>query len=89
MAWLPLPPSLSNGQVVKYKIEYSLGKEGESREGTGSPGWELCDCEMLVRASEDLSRVAWSLRKLGSTEEEGKVNPECGLGVEVAAMKRG
>lgn len=29
MAWLPLPPGLSNGQVVKYKIEYGLGKEGE------------------------------------------------------------
>ncbi|XP_045678509.1 immunoglobulin superfamily DCC subclass member 4 isoform X3 [Phyllostomus hastatus] len=28
-AWLPLPPSLSNGQVVKYKIEYSLGKEDQ------------------------------------------------------------
>ncbi|XP_039721213.1 immunoglobulin superfamily DCC subclass member 4 [Pteropus medius] len=27
VAWLPLPPSLSNGQVVKYKIEYGLGKE--------------------------------------------------------------
>uniref|UniRef100_G1NTS1 Immunoglobulin superfamily DCC subclass member 4 n=1 Tax=Myotis lucifugus TaxID=59463 RepID=G1NTS1_MYOLU len=27
--WLPLPPSLSNGQVVKYKIEYSLGKEDQ------------------------------------------------------------
>ncbi|KAM5339474.1 immunoglobulin superfamily DCC subclass member 4 [Glossophaga mutica] len=29
VAWLPLPPSLSNGQVVKYKIEYSLGKEDQ------------------------------------------------------------
>lgn len=29
VAWLPLPSSLSNGQVVKYKIEYGLGKEGE------------------------------------------------------------
>lgn len=29
MAWLPLPFSLSNGQVLKYKIEYGLGKEGE------------------------------------------------------------
>ncbi|XP_036294307.1 immunoglobulin superfamily DCC subclass member 4 isoform X1 [Pipistrellus kuhlii] len=27
VAWLPLPPSLSNGQVVKYKIEHSLGKD--------------------------------------------------------------
>ncbi|XP_036073603.1 immunoglobulin superfamily DCC subclass member 4 isoform X3 [Rousettus aegyptiacus] len=29
VAWLPLPPSLSNGQVVKYKIEYGLGKEAD------------------------------------------------------------
>ncbi|KAL0601375.1 Immunoglobulin superfamily DCC subclass member 4 [Plecturocebus cupreus] len=29
VAWLPLPPSLSNGQVVKYKIEYGLGKEDQ------------------------------------------------------------
>ncbi|XP_066131284.1 immunoglobulin superfamily DCC subclass member 4 [Saccopteryx bilineata] len=29
VAWLPLPLSLSNGQVVKYKIEYSLGKEDQ------------------------------------------------------------
>lgn len=29
VAWLPLPSGLSNGQVVKYKIEYGLGKEGE------------------------------------------------------------
>lgn len=29
VAWLPLPSSLSNGQVLKYKIEYGLGKEGE------------------------------------------------------------
>ena len=26
---MPLPSGLSNGQVVKYKIEYGLGKEGE------------------------------------------------------------
>ncbi|XP_004855679.2 immunoglobulin superfamily DCC subclass member 4 isoform X4 [Heterocephalus glaber] len=29
VAWLPLPPSLSNGQVVKYRIEYGLGKEDQ------------------------------------------------------------
>ncbi|XP_064426357.1 immunoglobulin superfamily DCC subclass member 4 isoform X3 [Mirounga angustirostris] len=29
VAWLPLPPSMSNGQVVKYKIEYGLGKEDQ------------------------------------------------------------
>ncbi|XP_051677792.2 immunoglobulin superfamily DCC subclass member 4 [Oryctolagus cuniculus] len=29
LAWLPLPPSLSNGQVVKYKVEYGLGKEDQ------------------------------------------------------------
>ncbi|XP_063099357.1 immunoglobulin superfamily DCC subclass member 4 isoform X2 [Cavia porcellus] len=29
VAWLPLPPSLSNGQVVKYKIEYGLGREDQ------------------------------------------------------------
>ncbi|XP_032479576.1 immunoglobulin superfamily DCC subclass member 4 isoform X2 [Phocoena sinus] len=29
VVWLPLPPSLSNGQVVKYKIEYGLGKEDQ------------------------------------------------------------
>ncbi|XP_012865365.1 PREDICTED: immunoglobulin superfamily DCC subclass member 4 [Dipodomys ordii] len=29
VAWLPLPPNLSNGQVVKYKIEYGLGKEDQ------------------------------------------------------------
>ncbi|XP_070233395.1 immunoglobulin superfamily DCC subclass member 4 isoform X4 [Bos mutus] len=29
VAWLPLPPSLSNGQVVKYKIEYGLEKEDQ------------------------------------------------------------
>uniref|UniRef100_A0A8C6WC85 Immunoglobulin superfamily DCC subclass member 4 n=1 Tax=Nannospalax galili TaxID=1026970 RepID=A0A8C6WC85_NANGA len=29
VAWLPLPPSLSNGQVVKYKIEFSLGREDQ------------------------------------------------------------
>ncbi|XP_037689603.1 immunoglobulin superfamily DCC subclass member 4 isoform X3 [Choloepus didactylus] len=27
VAWLPLPPGLSNGQVMKYKIEYGFGKE--------------------------------------------------------------
>lgn len=36
VVWLPLPPSLSNGQVVKYKIEYGLGKEGEWGQDTGS-----------------------------------------------------
>lgn len=34
VAWLPLPPSLSNGQVVKYKIEYGLGKEGKWGQGS-------------------------------------------------------
>ncbi|XP_012410480.1 immunoglobulin superfamily DCC subclass member 4 [Trichechus manatus latirostris] len=29
VAWLPLPPGLSNGHVVKYKIEYGLGKEDQ------------------------------------------------------------
>ncbi|XP_030100329.1 immunoglobulin superfamily DCC subclass member 4 isoform X11 [Mus musculus] len=29
VAWLPLPSSLSNGQVLKYKIEYGLGKEDQ------------------------------------------------------------
>ncbi|XP_049633600.1 LOW QUALITY PROTEIN: immunoglobulin superfamily DCC subclass member 4 [Suncus etruscus] len=29
VVWLPLPPSLSNGQVAKYKIEYGLGKEDQ------------------------------------------------------------
>nr|XP_021505257.1 immunoglobulin superfamily DCC subclass member 4 isoform X2 [Meriones unguiculatus]XP_021505262.1 immunoglobulin superfamily DCC subclass member 4 isoform X2 [Meriones unguiculatus] len=29
VAWLPLPSSLSNGQVVKYRIEYGLGKEDQ------------------------------------------------------------
>ncbi|XP_077905578.1 immunoglobulin superfamily DCC subclass member 4 [Ictidomys tridecemlineatus] len=29
VTWLPLPPNLSNGQVVKYKIEYGLGKEDQ------------------------------------------------------------
>lgn len=36
VAWLPLPPSLSNGQVVKYKIEYGLGKEGKWAQGESS-----------------------------------------------------
>ncbi|XP_019063697.1 immunoglobulin superfamily DCC subclass member 4-like, partial [Fukomys damarensis] len=29
VAWLPLPSSLSHGQVVKYRIEYVLGKEDQ------------------------------------------------------------
>ncbi|XP_054983717.1 immunoglobulin superfamily DCC subclass member 4 isoform X1 [Sorex araneus] len=29
VAWLPLPPDLSHGEVVKYKIEYGLGKEDQ------------------------------------------------------------
>ncbi|XP_012862509.1 immunoglobulin superfamily DCC subclass member 4 [Echinops telfairi] len=29
VAWPPLPPGLSNGRVVKYKIEYGLGKEDQ------------------------------------------------------------
>ncbi|KAM5293073.1 immunoglobulin superfamily DCC subclass member 4 isoform 2-T2 [Ctenodactylus gundi] len=29
VAWLPLPPGLSHGQVVKYKIEYGVGKEDQ------------------------------------------------------------
>lgn len=32
---MPLPSGLSNGQVVKYKIEYGLGKEGEWGWGSG------------------------------------------------------
>lgn len=43
MAWLPLPPSLSNGQVVKYKIEYGLGKEGEWGQGVGSTWLGIVD----------------------------------------------
>lgn len=39
VAWLPLPSSLSNGQVVKYKIEYGSGKEGE---------WGWGSAEMFV-----------------------------------------
>lgn len=35
VAWLPLPSGLSHGQVVKYKIEYGLGKEGEWGWGNG------------------------------------------------------
>uniref|UniRef100_A0A8D1YP90 Immunoglobulin superfamily DCC subclass member 4 n=1 Tax=Sus scrofa TaxID=9823 RepID=A0A8D1YP90_PIG len=40
VAWLPLPPSLSNGQVVKYKIEYGLGKEADQIFSTEVPGNE-------------------------------------------------
>ncbi|XP_029808117.1 immunoglobulin superfamily DCC subclass member 4-like [Suricata suricatta] len=40
VAWLPLPPSLSNGQVVKYKIEYGLGKEADQVFSTEVPGNE-------------------------------------------------
>ncbi|XP_073922329.1 immunoglobulin superfamily DCC subclass member 4 isoform X1 [Castor canadensis] len=40
VAWLPLPPSLSNGQVVKYKIEYGLGKEADQILSTEVPGNE-------------------------------------------------
>nr|XP_045016545.1 immunoglobulin superfamily DCC subclass member 4 [Jaculus jaculus] len=38
VAWLPLPPSLSNGQVVTYKIEYGLGKEADQVFSTEVPG---------------------------------------------------
>ncbi|MEJ1285461.1 immunoglobulin superfamily DCC subclass member 4 [Cricetulus griseus] len=39
VAWLPLPSGLSNGQVVKYKIEYGLGKEdyGPQKKDTKQP----------------------------------------------------
>lgn len=47
MAWLPLPPSLSNGQVVKYKIEYGLGKEGKWAQGEGSTRLEIVDTKGL------------------------------------------
>ncbi|XP_036160830.1 immunoglobulin superfamily DCC subclass member 4 isoform X4 [Myotis myotis] len=40
VAWLPLPPSLSHGQVVKYKIEYSLGKEADQISSSEVPGNE-------------------------------------------------
>ncbi|XP_059953156.1 immunoglobulin superfamily DCC subclass member 4 isoform X5 [Mesoplodon densirostris] len=40
VVWLPLPPSLSNGQVVKYKIEYGLGKEADQIFSTEVPGNE-------------------------------------------------
>ncbi|XP_008054353.1 immunoglobulin superfamily DCC subclass member 4, partial [Carlito syrichta] len=30
VAWLPLPPGLSNGQVVKYRVEYGLGREDQT-----------------------------------------------------------
>ncbi|XP_042543348.1 immunoglobulin superfamily DCC subclass member 4 isoform X2 [Dipodomys spectabilis] len=40
VAWLPLPPNLSNGQVVKYKIEYGLGKEADQVFSTEVPGNE-------------------------------------------------
>ncbi|XP_060040289.1 LOW QUALITY PROTEIN: immunoglobulin superfamily DCC subclass member 4, partial [Erinaceus europaeus] len=37
VAWLPLPPSLSHGQVVKYRLEYGLGKEDQTQ-ATEVPG---------------------------------------------------
>ncbi|XP_028608177.1 immunoglobulin superfamily DCC subclass member 4 isoform X2 [Grammomys surdaster] len=40
VAWLPLPSSLSNGQVLKYKIEYGLGKEEDQVFSTEVPGNE-------------------------------------------------
>ncbi|ELW62396.1 Immunoglobulin superfamily DCC subclass member 4 [Tupaia chinensis] len=40
VAWLPLPPSLSNGQVLKYKIEHGLGKEADQTFSTEVPGNE-------------------------------------------------
>ncbi|KAM9183559.1 immunoglobulin superfamily DCC subclass member 4 isoform 2-T2 [Dugong dugon] len=40
VAWLPLPPGLSNGHVVKYKIEYGLGKEADQIFSTEVPGNE-------------------------------------------------
>ncbi|XP_075392112.1 immunoglobulin superfamily DCC subclass member 4 isoform X3 [Tenrec ecaudatus] len=40
VAWLPLPPGLSNGHVVKYKIEYGLGKEADQIFSAEVPGNE-------------------------------------------------
>ncbi|XP_012972909.1 immunoglobulin superfamily DCC subclass member 4 isoform X3 [Mesocricetus auratus] len=40
VAWLPLPSGLSNGQVLKYKIEYGLGKEEDQVFSTEVPGNE-------------------------------------------------
>lgn len=68
MAWLPLPPSLSNGQVVKYKIEYGLGKEGEWGQGVGHTWLGVSHAEGWS-AQLGPSRAGVSLRKLGSVVE--------------------
>lgn len=37
VTWLPPPPELSNGKIIKYKIDYCTLKEGE-----GNTTGELC-----------------------------------------------
>lgn len=62
MAWLPLPSSLSNGQVLKYKIEYGLGKEGEwgrYRDVSGNGGPPL-----------DEGRCQWKWSLIGAWDEK-------------------
>ncbi|XP_006831907.1 PREDICTED: immunoglobulin superfamily DCC subclass member 4 [Chrysochloris asiatica] len=48
VAWLPLPPGLSNGHVVKYRLEYGLGKEVP-----------FAPAELKVRARMESLVVSW------------------------------
>lgn len=67
MAWLPLPPSLSNGQVVKYKIEYGLGKEGKWGQGEGSTRLGIVDTkggpELQLRIQAEVGEKSEEMRQ--------------------------
>lgn len=84
MAWLPLPPSLSNGQVVKYKIEYGSGKEGKWGQGEGSPrlgiisakGWP----EQLRTQAEVGEGGSEEMKQRGGVGKYAPGQEECGLG---------
>uniref|UniRef100_A0A2K5RVA4 Immunoglobulin superfamily DCC subclass member 4 n=1 Tax=Cebus imitator TaxID=2715852 RepID=A0A2K5RVA4_CEBIM len=68
--WLPLPPSLSNGQVVKYKIEYGLGKEDQTF-STEVPGNET----QLTLSSLQPNKVYRVRISAGTTAGFGAASP--------------
>lgn len=56
VAWLPLPSSLSNGQVRKYKIEYGLGKEGE---------WGSAETSVGLGVLPEMGGCRWEWSRVG------------------------